>query len=105
MLRSGTTTFLEAGTIRFLDDVVDGLVEVGIRGRVGRWVWDLPPEPAVYRQTTDEAIAHLERQLADRSVGRRRPHVGLVDRRRPHHVHRSAVAGGARARHRARRRA
>ena len=28
MLRSGTTTFLEAGTIRFLDDVIDGLVEV-----------------------------------------------------------------------------
>jgi 5-methylthioadenosine/S-adenosylhomocysteine deaminase len=63
MLRSGTTTFLEAGTIRFLDDVIDGLVEVGIRGRVGRWVWDLPPEPAVYRQTTDEAIGHLQHQL------------------------------------------
>jgi len=63
MLRSGTTSFLEAGTIRFLDDVIDGLGEVGIRGRVGRWVWDLPPEPDVYRQTTDEAIAHLERQL------------------------------------------
>jgi cytosine/adenosine deaminase-related metal-dependent hydrolase len=69
MLKSGTTTFLEAGTIRFLDEVVDGLVEVGIRGRVGRWVWDLPPEPDVYRQTTDEAIGHLERQLTDlRSV-------------------------------------
>jgi len=69
MLKSGTTTFLEAGTIRFLDEVVDGLVEVGIRGRVGRWVWDLPPEPDVYRQTTDEAIKHLERQLTDlRSV-------------------------------------
>ena len=65
MLKSGTTTFLEAGTIRFLDEVVDGLVEVGIRGRVGRWVWDLPPEPDVYRQTTDEAIGHLERQLTD----------------------------------------
>jgi cytosine/adenosine deaminase-related metal-dependent hydrolase len=63
MLRSGTTTFLEAGTIRFLDEVVDGLVEVGIRGRVGRWVWDLPPEPSVYRQTTDAAIGHLEHQL------------------------------------------
>ena len=59
MLRSGTTCFLEAGTVRFLDDVVDGLVEVGIRGRVGRWVWDLPPEPDVYLQTTDEAIANL----------------------------------------------
>ncbi len=63
MLKSGTTSFLEAGTIRFLDEVVDGLGEVGIRGRVGRWVWDLPPEPAVYQQRTDEAIAHLERQL------------------------------------------
>jgi 5-methylthioadenosine/S-adenosylhomocysteine deaminase len=69
MLKSGTTTFLEAGTIRFLDEVVDGLVEIGIRGRVGRWIWDLPPEPDVYRQTTDEAIEHLERQLTDlRSV-------------------------------------
>jgi cytosine/adenosine deaminase-related metal-dependent hydrolase len=69
MLKSGTTTFLEAGTIRFLDEVVEGLVDVGIRGRVGRWVWDLPPEPDVYRQNTDEAIAHLQRQLTDlRSV-------------------------------------
>jgi cytosine/adenosine deaminase-related metal-dependent hydrolase len=63
MLRSGTTCFLEAGTVRFLDEVVDGLLEVGIRGRVGRWVWDLPPEPSVYRQHTDEAIGHLQRQL------------------------------------------
>jgi cytosine/adenosine deaminase-related metal-dependent hydrolase len=63
MLRSGTTTFLEAGTIRFLDEVIDGLVEIGIRGRVGRWVWDLPPEPVVYRQDTDEAIGHLQHQL------------------------------------------
>ncbi|MGZ4679131.1 MAG: amidohydrolase family protein, partial [Ilumatobacteraceae bacterium] len=65
MLKSGTTSFLEAGTIRFLDEVIDGLVEVGIRGRVGRWVWDLPPEPGVYRQSTDQAIGHLQRQLAD----------------------------------------
>ena len=63
MLKSGTTTFLEAGTIRFLDEVVDGLAEVGIRGRIGRWVWDLPPEPDVYHQSTDQAIAHLEHQL------------------------------------------
>ena len=63
MLKSGTTTFLEAGTIRFLDDVVDGLQEIGIRGRVGQWVWDLPPEPDVYKQDTDQAIANLQRQL------------------------------------------
>lgn len=63
MLKSGTTTFLEAGTIRFLDEVIDGLVEVGIRGRVGNWVWDLPPEPDVYKQDTDQAIAMLQNQL------------------------------------------
>ncbi len=63
MLKSGTTTFLEAGTIRFLDEVIDGLAECGIRGKVGAWVWDLPPEPDVYRQNTDEAIARLSDQL------------------------------------------
>ncbi len=64
LLKSGCTSFLEAGTVRFVDAVVDGLTEVGIRGRIGRWIWDLPPEPAVYRQTTDEAIANLEQTLA-----------------------------------------
>ncbi|MDA2946084.1 MAG: amidohydrolase family protein, partial [Actinomycetota bacterium] len=44
-------------------EAVDGLVEVGIRGRVGKWVWDLPPEPDVYKQDTDESIRFLQRQL------------------------------------------
>lgn len=69
MLRTGTTTFLEAGTVRFLDDVLDGLGETGIRGRLGSWVWDLPPQPDVYHQSTDQAIARLQAQLTDhRSV-------------------------------------
>jgi cytosine/adenosine deaminase-related metal-dependent hydrolase len=63
MLKSGTTTFLEAGTIRFMDEVVEGLVYIGIRGRVGRWIWDLPPEPDVYKQDTDEAIRNLEQSI------------------------------------------
>jgi cytosine/adenosine deaminase-related metal-dependent hydrolase len=63
MLRSGTTTFLEAGTIHFVDAVADGLRSAGIRGRIGRWVWDLPPEPDVYRQSTEEAVAYLQDEL------------------------------------------
>jgi cytosine/adenosine deaminase-related metal-dependent hydrolase len=63
MLRSGTTCFLEAGTILHLDAVFSGLSEVGIRGRLGKWVWDLPPEPAIYRQSTDQAVEHLRKQL------------------------------------------
>ena len=65
MLRSGTTSFLEAGTIHYLNDVLPSLVETGIRGRFGQWVWDLPPEPSAYKQTTDEAINHLEGQLTE----------------------------------------
>ena len=65
MLKSGTTTFLEAGTIRFLDEVIETLVDVGIRGKVGKWIWDLPPEPDVYKQNTDDAIGNLERQLTE----------------------------------------
>ena len=38
MIRYGTTTFLEAGTVTHLDAVMEGLAETGIRGRVGEWV-------------------------------------------------------------------
>lgn len=38
MIRHGTTTFLEAGTVIQLDAVMEGLAESGIRGRVGQWV-------------------------------------------------------------------
>lgn len=63
LLKSGCTAFLEAGTVQYLDAVVDALVEIGIRARVGKWIWDIPPEPQVYRQTTQEAIANLESVL------------------------------------------
>lgn len=64
MLRSGTTCFLEAGTIRFLDTVVDGLSEIGIRGRVGQWAWDFLPEDQSHpAAATDAAIRVLEDEL------------------------------------------
>jgi cytosine/adenosine deaminase-related metal-dependent hydrolase len=65
MLKSGTTSFLEAGTIKYVDAVVDGLVEIGIRARVGKWIWDLPDMFPELRQTTSEAIANLERTLSN----------------------------------------
>lgn len=60
MLRTGTTTVLEAGTIHYLEPVVERLTEIGIRARVGEWMWDRPQEPAVYRRSTAQAIARLE---------------------------------------------
>lgn len=40
MLRSGTTTFLEAGTINAFDEVMAAIAGSGIRGRTGRWAED-----------------------------------------------------------------
>ena len=69
MLKSGTTSFLEAGTIKYVGAVVEALVGIGIRGRVGKWIWDRPPEPVELRQSTSEAIANLEMTLSQhRSV-------------------------------------
>ena len=65
MLRSGTTCFLEAGTIRFLDAVVDGLETTGIRGRVGQWAWDFDPADQSHpAAATDAAIRVLSDELA-----------------------------------------
>ena len=65
MLKSGTTAFLEAGTLWHVDAAVDGLLEIGIRARVGRRIWDGEVGPAKFRQTTDEAIANLHGVLSD----------------------------------------
>ncbi|MEX1109610.1 MAG: amidohydrolase family protein [Dongiaceae bacterium] len=64
MLRSGTTCFLEAGTIIHLDAVVDGLEESGIRGRVGAWVEGRVRDPGQDQtKSTDEAIRTLEDEV------------------------------------------
>src|SRR6202162_3205898 len=63
MLRSGTTCFLEAGTIRHLDAVVDGLKASGIRGRTGTWVEGRDRDARPERAATDRAIRTLEDEV------------------------------------------
>jgi cytosine/adenosine deaminase-related metal-dependent hydrolase len=65
MLRSGTTCFLEAGTVRHLDAVVEGLRSTGIRGRVGEWVEGRERiDGRDQSAATDRAIGLLEREVA-----------------------------------------
>lgn len=58
MVRSGTTTFCEAGTCVHPEEAAVAMQKVGIRGVLGRWTWDLRPEPGKLRQSTDEALAN-----------------------------------------------
>lgn len=64
MLKTGTTTFLEAGTILALDPVIEALSATGIRGRVGYWVLDRAFSAAgTQAASTDRALRLLEDQL------------------------------------------
>jgi 5-methylthioadenosine/S-adenosylhomocysteine deaminase len=73
MLRSGTTCFLEAGTILALDPVFEALRASGIRGRVGRWVLDRAfSADADQTVLTDRALRLLDDELC-RHPGRDDP--------------------------------
>jgi cytosine/adenosine deaminase-related metal-dependent hydrolase len=56
MIRTGTTTFCEAGTLFDVAAVADVVEAVGIRAVLGRWSWDLATGPGPMRQTTDDAL-------------------------------------------------
>ena len=64
MLRTGTTCFVEAGTILDLDGVVDALSATGIRGRVGQWLQDRAFAPDDDQAAlTRTALATMEAEL------------------------------------------
>jgi cytosine/adenosine deaminase-related metal-dependent hydrolase len=64
MLRSGTTTFLEAGTIIAFDEVMAAIESTGIRARTGRWTEDRAWDPSADAEgLTRAAFEALERDL------------------------------------------
>jgi cytosine/adenosine deaminase-related metal-dependent hydrolase len=73
LIRTGTTTFCEAGTCFHPEHITEAMKQVGVRGVLGRWTWDIPPAPERMRQTTDQALranddmmAHIKKLGAER---------------------------------------
>ncbi|HWF00140.1 MAG TPA: amidohydrolase family protein [Caulobacteraceae bacterium] len=63
MMRRGTTTFVEAGTVTHLDAVMEGLDGAGIRGRVGGWVEGRAYDPSADASAVaGAAIRQLQEQ-------------------------------------------
>ncbi len=60
MVKTGTTTFCEAGTLIHPDPVLSAMPEVGIRGILGKWTWDIPQSPETMKQTADRALRSNE---------------------------------------------
>jgi cytosine/adenosine deaminase-related metal-dependent hydrolase len=63
MIRTGTTTFCEAGTLFDVAAVADAVETVGMRAVLGRWSWDLAAGPGRMRQTTGGALRLNEAML------------------------------------------
>ena len=73
MLRTGTTTFCEAGTLFDVGAVADAVDGIGMRAILGRWTWDMPGARGRMRQSTAEALDATEAMmvsLKDRPGGR-----------------------------------
>ena len=65
MLRTGTTTFCEAGTLFDVPAVAEAVDAVGMRAVLGRWTWDLASGPGKLAQSTDEALRLADTAISD----------------------------------------
>jgi cytosine/adenosine deaminase-related metal-dependent hydrolase len=70
MIRTGTTTFCEAGTLFEPVAVAAAMERLGMRAILGRWTWDLESGPARMRQSTGEALHANEAMLEEVNGGR-----------------------------------
>ncbi len=71
MIRTGTTTFCEAGTLFEPAAVAGAMERLGMRAILGRWTWDLESGPERMRQTTREALRLNEAMLEQVNAPRR----------------------------------
>ena len=65
MIRTGTTTFCEAGTLFEPAAVAAAMERLGMRAILGRWTWDLEAGPDRMRQSTREALRANEMMLEE----------------------------------------
>jgi 5-methylthioadenosine/S-adenosylhomocysteine deaminase len=65
MIRTGTTTFCEAGTLFDVAAVAEAVARIGMRAILGRWTWDLAGARGRMRQSTDEALARTDEMIAE----------------------------------------
>jgi 5-methylthioadenosine/S-adenosylhomocysteine deaminase len=65
MLRTGTTTFCEAGTLFDVPAVAQAVEAVGLRAILGRWTWDLARGPGRLAQPTEDALSLTEATLGE----------------------------------------
>jgi cytosine/adenosine deaminase-related metal-dependent hydrolase len=61
MIRNGTTTFGEGGSVRNMEAAVAAVNTAGIRAVLAPWTWDLVRDPIELRNTTETALNRTKR--------------------------------------------
>ena len=64
MIRTGTTTFCEAGTLFDVGAVADAVERIGMRAILGRWTWDRPGHEGRMDLSTQEALRLNDEMVA-----------------------------------------
>lgn len=65
MIKTGTTCFCEACTAYDPASVTRAMEEIGMRGVIGKWTWDIPSAPREVKASTSQAIEGLERVIME----------------------------------------
>ena len=64
MIRTGTTTFCEAGTLFDVAAVAEAVGAIGMRAVLGRWTWDVGGYEGRMGQSTEEALQVNDAMIA-----------------------------------------
>lgn len=63
MVRNGTTAFIGGGTLFDMPAVLRAADQVGLRGMLGEFIWNLRDKPQRLVRTTDECLERLQFQI------------------------------------------
>ena len=63
MIKTGTTSFIEAGTVKAVDKAAQAMRDAGIRGSLGKFVWDIPKQPPSLAYSTEEGLKATEEAI------------------------------------------
>jgi len=69
MLKTGTTTFFEAGTIKYLESAAVAIEETGIKGVIGRRTLDIATSKNAAAESTDRALK-ANKEMIERFQGK-----------------------------------
>lgn len=68
IVRNGSTSFIGGATAFDLPSIIKAANQVGVRGMVGEFLWDLEERPPRLRRPTEECLERIQAQLDEHPI-------------------------------------